>query len=70
MNRTRVDSRMVLSVGYDYDHEVLELEFNNGSVYQYLDVPESAHRMLTRSESVGKYVHAEIVDQYTTIRIA
>ena len=39
MKRVAVDSSSIASVGYDSKAYVLEIEFRNGGVYRYLDVP-------------------------------
>lgn len=39
MQRTPVDSSTMAAVGYDADSETLEIEFVNGHLYQYFDVP-------------------------------
>ena len=63
-NRARVGSRMIRSVGYDEPSEVLEIQFSNGAIYQYADVPKDVHRSLMNAESVGKYFHANVKDSY------
>ena len=39
MQRTVVDSTSFRSLGYDPAHNLLEVEFLNGHIYRYLDVP-------------------------------
>ncbi len=43
MDRTPVSSSNLASVGYDSESMVLEIEFLNGSVYQYFDAPENEY---------------------------
>lgn len=64
MKRTSVRSSNVASVGYDPDSATLEIEFNDGSVYQYFQVPECHFRGLTDAGSVGKYFHRHIKGAY------
>lgn len=59
-----VSSSNVASVGYDASSLTLEVEFNNGSVYQYFDVPEAVYQEMMRASSVGKFMHANIRNQY------
>lgn len=40
MNRKSVTSSNIASIGYDETSETLEIEFKNGGVYQYFDVPQ------------------------------
>lgn len=65
MDRQPITSSMIASVGYDPEDEVLEVEFKNGQVYQYYDVPESEHHMLMTSSSPGSYLKKEITPAYT-----
>jgi hypothetical protein len=55
MNRTAVSSSHLASVGYDSATNTLEIEFNDGSVYQYFNVPESIYRGLMQAASHGTY---------------
>lgn len=50
MERTPVESKALVSVGYDADQRVLELEFPKGKVYQYDDVPPELHAWLMRTQ--------------------
>lgn len=49
MERTPVEDRTLVSIGYDAEARVLEIEFPKGKVYQYLDVPPELHAWLMRS---------------------
>ncbi|MBI5374534.1 MAG: KTSC domain-containing protein [Candidatus Schekmanbacteria bacterium] len=55
MNRTPVSSSNLASVGYDPVNFILEIEFHNGGIYQYFNVPESEFNGLMGAESHGKY---------------
>lgn len=69
MNREPVQSSNLASVGYDENSQTLEVEFNNGSVYQYFDVPAGEYSGLVRSESVGTYFSANIRTAYRYARL-
>lgn len=56
MERTPVQSSSVSSVGYDRDSSTLEIEFLNGSVYQYFSVPESIFNGLMNAPSKGTFL--------------
>jgi len=56
MERTPVQSSSVSSVGYDRDSSTLEIEFLNGSVYQYFGVPESIFNGLMNAPSKGTFL--------------
>jgi hypothetical protein len=64
MNRTPVQSSNVASVGYDPDTLTLEVEFTNGMVYQYFDVPEVEYHNLISADSVGRYLSHNIRNSY------
>ena len=55
MRRLPVDSTSLASVGYDAGTAVLEIEFREGGVYQYYQVPARVHRELMSAESRGSY---------------
>ncbi|SCZ40646.1 MULTISPECIES: KTSC domain-containing protein [Pseudomonas] len=56
MERVSVSSSNVESVGYDEESETLEVEFKNGTLYQYFDVPKSIFIGLIGADSVGGYL--------------
>lgn len=64
MERTPVDSSVLVSVGYDRVRMVLEIELVNGTIYRYFDVPESTFRQLMSAQSLGKYYNADIRSSY------
>jgi hypothetical protein len=48
MNRQNVNSSNLASVGYDETSNTLEVEFNNGGIYQYFNVPESVYKVFVK----------------------
>ena len=64
MEMTNVDSSNVESVGYDEDSSTLQVEFKNGGVYQYFDVPEEVFVGLRDADSVGRYLATTIKGTY------
>ncbi|GEM_PF-6099974 len=57
-------SKAINSFDYDSTKEILRVEFQNGSVYQYLDVPSSVYKELKDSPSVGQYFNSSIRDKF------
>ena len=55
MNRERVSSSSIKSVGYDPDAEILEVEFLKSGIYHYFDVPSRIYEDLINAFSKGKY---------------
>jgi hypothetical protein len=62
--RKSVDSEAVNSIGYDGQHQTLEVEFREGRVYKYLGVPERTYRELMRADSIGRFVATKIKPKF------
>jgi len=60
MERQKVVSSNIESVGYNESGKVLEVKFTNGKVYQYFDVPKAIHEGLMKSESKGRYFKSNV----------
>lgn len=60
MKRERLDSSSLASVGYDPAAHVLEVEFRNGGVYQYLEVDDDEFEEFQAAPSKGRYLNSEI----------
>ncbi|MDE0581276.1 MAG: KTSC domain-containing protein [bacterium] len=69
MQRISVVSSNLASVGHEAGIKLLEIEFHDGRVYQYEDVPESSYHALMSADSIGSYFHRHIRDKYRTTRI-
>lgn len=70
MNRQSVQSSNLNSVGYDSSTKTLEIEFHDGGIYQYLDVPEDVYNGLMSAPSKGKYHHRFIKESYQYQKIS
>lgn len=64
MEMIHVDSSNVEAVGYDENSSTLQVEFKNGGMYQYFDVPEEVFFGLRDADSVGGYLAARIKGTY------
>lgn len=64
MERIQVESSNIASIGYDPDSETLEVEFLNGSAYQYYGVPNYHYNELMAASSHGIYLSSEIKGSY------
>jgi lysyl-tRNA synthetase class 2 len=53
-------SNVIKSFDYDGATQTLRVEFNNGSVYKYHDVPDSVYQELKIAPSVGQYFNTHI----------
>lgn len=64
MQREPVESEALVSVGYDADMRVLEIEFTGGTVYRYFDVPASAYADLMTAASLGEHFAHHVRDAF------
>lgn len=60
MDRKHVSSSNIDSIGYDSTSQILEVEFLNGSIYQYFGIPEYLYFGLMSANSHGKYLNEYI----------
>ena len=60
MNRIPVSSSTIDSIGYDPESAILEIEFQNRSIYLYFDIPPYIHDDLMSASSHGRYFNALI----------
>ena len=68
MQRIQVSSSAISSVGYDERRAVLEVEFQSGAVYDYLDVPPQVWKELQKADSKGRFVSRRIRGRYSSVR--
>lgn len=65
MERKKVSSSNIRSVGYDPKAQCLEVELSDGRVVQYSRVPPEVHRRLMAAPSVTSYFRDQIEDEYS-----
>jgi hypothetical protein len=64
MKRRPVESASIRTAGYSVSTRTLELEYVNGSVYQYFDVAQPTYAGLLASPSIGNFVNTQIKPYY------
>lgn len=64
MDRKSVKSSTIRSIGYDLQLHILEIEFDSGGIYQYLDAPEHLYSTLMNAVSKGKFFERNIKNNY------
>lgn len=69
MKRIAIISKVLKSVGYDEATGTLEVEFKNGGVYEYFDVPTDEYSALMLAPSKGTYFGDHIRDAHRFKRI-
>ena len=68
-NMVDVDSAMVNKVGYDKKKRILQVEFNDGALYQYFDVPKKTYLDFFKRDSIGKYAHKNVRFSYDFLKV-
>lgn len=69
MEMKTVTSSNLAAIGYDSTQAILRIEFNNGRVYEYYDVPQHVFDELETADSKGTYAAANIYKNYTQQKI-
>lgn len=67
--RQPVESSAVAAVGYSKRLHALEIEFRNGAIYRYLDVPISVYRELVAAPSKARYYDETIRHHYHSVHV-
>lgn len=66
MNRIPVESSNLVSIGYDPEQQILEVEFRNHVIWQYRSVPMQVWLELESAPSKGKYFLSQIRDRFAS----
>ncbi len=62
------ESSNVARFAYDEASRVLKIEFKNGSVYDYFDVPDHVFNGMRSASSKGQYLAQQIKGNYRYAR--
>lgn len=69
MDWKTVNSSTIERVAYDSATMTLSVEFKNGNVYQYFDVPYTIHAELVNASSPGQYLAQNVKPSYRYARL-
>lgn len=69
MDRKRINSSHIRSVGYDASSQTLEIEFVSGSIVQYSRVSPEVHRRFLAAPTPASYFRDNIEESFTAKRI-
>lgn len=69
MERKRVNSSKVRSVGYDEKSQTLEIELSNGQLWQYSKVSPEVYRRFMAAPSPTSFYDDRIVEDYSGKRV-
>ena len=67
--REPVQSSAIAKVGYSKRRHILEIEFVNGAIYRYFDIPVSVHRDLMSAESKARFYDSNIRKHYRSVLV-
>jgi len=70
MTRLVVESSSLLSVSYLPSRSLLEVEFRDGALYKFFDVPPDCVEQLLSSNSKGAYFNRNIRNRFRYQRIS
>ncbi len=59
-----VNSTSIATIGFNQTRGVLEIQFVNGRVYRYVDVPKPIQQRFLQAPSRGKFYHEFIRGHY------
>jgi hypothetical protein len=69
IRRERVNSSAVAAIGYSKRLHALEIEFVNGAIYRYADVPADVYRELCAAESKARFYDENIRGRYRSVHV-
>jgi hypothetical protein len=69
MERIPVVSSHLRAIGFDPENCTLEVEFLDGSIYQYQGVSQADHDALMDASSKGQYLNANIKGRYPFVKL-
>lgn len=69
MERQPVKSSNIHSIGYELATRTLEVEYNAGGIYQYLNLSARLHVALMQAPSKGTYLSERIKNRYRCKKI-
>jgi len=69
MERKRVNSSKLRSVGYEEKSHTLEIEMSNGQVFQYVGVYPEVYRRLMAAPNPTSFFDDKVAEEYTPKRV-
>ena len=69
MERKRVNSSKIRSVGYDPKSQALEVEFSDGKIVTYSGVSPEVHRQFMAAPSATSFFEDKIDESYPSSRV-
>lgn len=63
-----VESKMIHAIGYDKATQTVSVQFRNGDVWHYLNVPEDTYETVRDARSVGQEFNELIKNDYEGVK--
>jgi len=70
MNHLPLESSSLATAAYAADRSILEVQFRDGTSYQFIDVPTECADQLLASESKGAYFNRNIRNRFRYQRVS
>lgn len=67
--REPTESRAIAAIGYSKRLHALEIEFRNGAIYRYLDVPADVYRALLSADSKARFYDKQVRGHYRSLHV-
>lgn len=64
MDWIRLDSKGLSRISYDHDARMLYIEFSDGKIFQYHDVPSHLYENFISSDDPGRFYNTQIRRNY------
>jgi len=68
MKHVALNSSSLRALGYDPDEQALEVEFHNGALYRYEQVPPEVVQALLEADSLGRHFNQVFKPQHYAYR--
>lgn len=65
----QLHSTTLATASYEASQSNLQLEFHDGAVYRYFQVPESTYRALLHADSHGRYFNRRIRGRFPYLQV-
>jgi hypothetical protein len=69
IRRAPIESSALAAAGYSKRLHALEIEFRDGLIYRYLNVPAPVYQSFISAESKARYYNREIRGKYRCLRV-
>ncbi len=67
--RRPITSTAIAAIGYSRKLQALEIQFRNGAIYRYLEVPSETYRDLLAAESKATYYDNNIRHHFRSVHV-